>query len=341
VTGTVGFDGLTSTSTAGDSLCLSNNKEVTLRSGNTCSAASSLRYKQDISTLTATSGLAELLSLRPVSFRYTPAYLGSLVSDPNWAGQRVGFIAEEMQHIDPRLVTIDNTGQPDTVRYENITAILTKAVQEIASISEAFKTSLIAWLADSGNGIGNLFAQNITVTNVAADDITAHSQLCVGSTCVTPEEFQAMVAASNAAQPGGGPRATVAAPSSSSAATDTPPVIHINGDNPAIIHIGDSYSDLGATINGPTADLNLDIRTFVNGVAVNSIQVDTSIVATDTIDYVATDQNGLTATSSRTVIIQLPARPSTAPTSTATSSPNMTDTPPSTATTTDATSTAQ
>jgi hypothetical protein len=37
-----------------------------------------------------------------------------------------------------------------------------------------------------------------------------------------------------------------------------PPIIEINGDNPAIIHIGDAYQDLGATITGPTdADKNL------------------------------------------------------------------------------------
>ena len=41
-------------------------------------------------------------------------------------------------------------------------------------------------------------------------------------------------------------------------------------------------------------------------------QLDTSQAATDTIDYVATDQNGLTSTSTRTVIIE--AAPSIVPT---------------------------
>lgn len=43
------------------------------------------------------------------------------------------------------------------------------------------------------------------------------------------------------------------------------------------------------------------------------IVLDTSQIAADTIDYVATDQNNLTATSTRTVIIE----PATAATSTA------------------------
>jgi hypothetical protein len=92
----------------------------------------------------------------------------------------------------------------------------------------------------------------------------------------------------------------------STAAGDTPPVIQVNGDNPAIIQAGATYNDLGATITGPQADLNLGIQTFVNGAAVSPLQIDTSAVATDTIDYVATDQNGLTSTGTRIVIIEAP-----------------------------------
>jgi hypothetical protein len=120
------------------------------------------------------------------------------------------------------------------------------------------------------------------------------------------------------------------------------------------VRIVDTYNDLGATITGPQADLNLGIRTFLNGAPANTIQIDTTQVATDTIQYVATDQAGLTATSTRTVIIE--AAPSASPVpatstasnppadSTATSSPTTTSTPPpaaSDATTTQATSTSQ
>ena len=45
-------------------------------------------------------------------------------------------------------------------------------------------------------------------------------------------------------------------------------------------------------------------QTFVNGTAMSPVQIDTSIAATDTIAYVVTDQSGLTATSTRTVIIE-------------------------------------
>jgi len=74
-----------------------------------------------------------------------------------------------------------------------------------------------------------------------------------------------------------------------SSTPNTPPVIQVNGDNPAIIHIGDTYADLGATITASQADLNLGIKTFLNGTLVSNIVLDTSSVATDIIDYVATD----------------------------------------------------
>jgi hypothetical protein len=47
----------------------------------------------------------------------------------------------------------------------------------------------------------------------------------------------------------------------------------------------------------------LGLKTFLNGQPVSTIIRDTTKAATDTIDYVATDQSGLTSTSTRTVII--------------------------------------
>ena len=164
--------------------------------------------------------------------------------------------------------------------------------------------------------------------------MTANNELCVGSTCVTPAQFQAMVAAANASQSSG--QGSGDPSSGDTQATDTPPIIQINGDNPAIIQVGDTYNDLGATITGPQQDLNLGITTYVNGTEMSPVQIDTSTAATDTIDYVATDQNGLTATSTRTVIIEAPANDNQA-----TSTPANDNSPPAAATSTSATTTAQ
>ena len=117
-----------------------------------------------------------------------------------------------------------------------------------------------------------------------------------------------MAAAAN--QSANPPESSPASSPSTSAATDTPPVIQINGDNPSIVQVGAIYNDLGATITGPQPDLNLGIQTYLNGVATSPIIIDTSAAATDTIDYVVTDQNRLTSTSTRTVIVE----PATSPT---------------------------
>jgi hypothetical protein len=110
-------------------------------------------------------------------------------------------------------------------------------------------------------------------------------------------------------------------------ASSTPPTITINGANPAIITIGDTYADLGATVSdtgqGQAGDTNLGLKYFLNGALVSNIVIDTSAVATDTVDYVATDSRGNAATSTRTVIVEaqvsLPPAASSATTSAATS----------------------
>ena len=51
-------------------------------------------------------------------------------------------------------------------------------------------------------------------------------------------------------------------------------------------------------------DQNLGLKYFLNGTLVSNIVIDTSAAATDTIDYVATDSAGNTATSTSTVIVE-------------------------------------
>ena len=326
VNGTVGLAGLSSVSTNQSAyLCLSSTNEV-VQDSTTC-LASSLRFKQNIQPLEATSGLSEVMQLNPVSFQYTPEYNGALQDNPNFNGTFVGFIAEEVAKIDPRLVTVDVTGStpnaPHGVRYENVTAILTKAVQEIVSISGSFKDALVAWLGNASNGIDQFFAK---VGNFQTVDT---NQLCVGSTCVTPAQFQAMAAAASQSGQGSVPPPSGGSPDQSSTPTtaSTPPVIQINGANPAIIHVGDSYADLGATITGPQADLNLGIHTFVGTTPIDQAVIDTSTTTTYHINYVVTDQNGLTSTSTRTVIIE-PVESTPQPTSSTASTTDATTTTP-------------
>ena len=73
---------------------------------------------------------------------------------------------------------------------------------------------------------------------------------------------------------------------------DIPPVITINGSNPATVELGATYSDAGATA--------LDAYHGVTSVS-SSGSVDTSTVGSYTITYTATDLDANTASASRTV----------------------------------------
>jgi len=55
---------------------------------------------------------------------------------------------------------------------------------------------------------------------------------------------------------------------------------------------------------GRAGDTNLRYQTFLNGTLVSNVNIDTSQVATDTIDDVATDNADLASTSTRTVLIE-------------------------------------
>jgi hypothetical protein len=62
-----------------------------------------------------------------------------------------------------------------------------------------------------------------------------------------------------------------------------------------------------------TSDTTSPYRTFINGTLSGNILINTSQAATDTIDYVATDTYGNSATSTRTVIIGPAAAPAIVP----------------------------
>lgn len=292
VTGTVAFDGLTSDTADSKVLCLTSTNEVVANAGTSC-ITSSQRFKNTIEPLATSSGLAEVLQLNPVSFQYN--------SDIGITGTQVGFIAEQVQRVDPRLVVLDASSTPFTVRYEQLTSILAKAIQEIGTISGAFRDNLVAWLGDAGNGVHQFFADIGNFHTVNTDN------LCVkksdgSSICVTGDQLASAVAGgvSTNSSASGGPSGSVDVSSTST----TPPVIEVIGNNPATVNVGDTYSDLGAKITGPTADLNLGIHTFVGTTPIEFAAIDTSVPATYHLYYVATDQNGLTATSTRTVIVQ-------------------------------------
>ena len=240
------------------------------------------RQKTNIAALNGSSSLAEIEALNPVTFNW--------IDPAKSFVPQFGFIAQQVQSVFPNLVSVTaptalTPGGTLSLNYIDLISPIVAAIQEL----DQELTSLASTVAG--------FAQEITSVIGNFGQVNAANKLCVGSTCVTPAQFQVIVAAAN--QSAGAP-----ASPSTSVSTDTPastsspqaPVIQINGNNPAIVDVGASYADLGATITGPQADLNLGVKTFLNGALVSNIVLDTSAAATDTIDYVVTDSQGLAST---------------------------------------------
>lgn len=80
---------------------------------------SSLRYKDNIAD--HQYGLDAVKAMRPVTFTYK--------SEPD--RYDVGFIAEEMIHVVPEVVTKNADGEPDAISYDRLVSVLCKAIQEL------------------------------------------------------------------------------------------------------------------------------------------------------------------------------------------------------------------
>src|SRR5260370_4858313 len=123
------------------------------------------------------------------------------------------------------------------------------SIDRLAPVVKAIQ-AISAEITSIENAIAG-FAQSFTTHQLSIAD-------AAGQTCITRSQLSAVLASANQ------PTSVSASPSPSSStgdAIDTSPVIQINGDNPAFIQVGASYADLGATITGPQADLNLCINT--------------------------------------------------------------------------------
>lgn len=260
--------------------------------------SSDQRLKTNIQSLDASSSLALINHLNPVTYNWADPDKGLTL--------QFGFIAQQVLPYFPDLVatTSPTARTPDgtlTLNYVGLISPIVKAIQVLSSGLSSLQNTVAGLTQSITSAVGNFGRINT-------------DELCVQGTCVTGAQLQALLAATQRASSSSMP------PSANSTATSssgTSPIIKINGNNPAVIHVGDIYSDLGATITGPQADLNLGINTFVNGTLASNIAVDTTKAGTSTVEYVVTDQSGLTSTSTRTVVIQ--PIPSPAPATTTTS----------------------
>ncbi len=158
--------------------------QCTITTGTGIACTSDERVKTNIADLASTT-LDTLLNVRTVTYNW--------LANPT-SHQQVGFLAQDLERYFPDLVETDKDGMK-SVYYAQMTPILVEAVRElnlkietIASLgNSALKQSLAAWLGDVGNGIATIYSQVLKSQKVETNE------LCVGSVCVTSEQFLHLV----------------------------------------------------------------------------------------------------------------------------------------------------
>jgi hypothetical protein len=206
-----------------------------------------------------------------------------------------------------------------TTQFATINDAMQELVNEAYTKGAEVTKFVVGELVAKVAVIGNLFADHITVNSLEVGSASQPAGITMYDTstkmpyCILMTGGKLMTSQGTCAAPSGSPQvvegsssvgsSTSAGSSNSTSTPAVPPVIRVLGDNPANLHIGDVYSDLGVTTKD-SAGHDLDVRTFLNGTLVQTISLDTSTTTTYTIDYAATDTNGLTATSTRQVIVQ-------------------------------------
>ena len=107
---------------------------------NSAAQVSSRRFKQEIKPLDQAS--EALFALKPVSFRYRKEIDSA-------AASQFGLVAEDVEKVNPDLVIRDKDGNPYSVRYDQVNAMLLNeflkehaTVQELKKEIAALKTGL-------------------------------------------------------------------------------------------------------------------------------------------------------------------------------------------------------
>ena len=264
---------------------VNNNGSATL--AGTLTQNSDQRLRTNILGLDASSSLAAINALNPVTFNW--------LNPDSGVTPQLGFIAQDVQKVFPTLVSTSSATAltPDGtlgLNYIGLISPIVKAIQALSSEITALEQTVAG------------FAESFT-TKVINSQKDNTQQLCISDgpndsnpVCITKSQLANLLSGQSS------PSVQVSTSNIPVISTSTPPTIQIQGQNPSTIYVGDHYTDLGALVTDNQGH-SLGYTAYLNGTLVPTLTIDTSTTTTDTIDYVATDTWGNTATSTRTVII--------------------------------------
>lgn len=322
----------------GGSVCVDTNSDANASS---CIAnESDIRLKKNIESLSASTSLATLLTLNPVTFDWRvddPEVLEHypLISRFASSTHSVGLIAQEVLEAYPLAMGTETVGDAEVqyfqLEYEKFIPLIISSVKELAirvntvgdnmsSLTQRIDELAIA-VADLSERIGDGIEATGTVISSGLSQFSALwvGEIAVGTSEkptgitlfdeVTGEPYCFKIREGQVATTLG-VCSTVPTDEEMDDDADTEaPIIVIMGNNPAQISIGETYNDLGVTVTD-NINPNVGYAVFVDGVEVSNIMLDTSVERTYEIEYRAEDQAGNIGTATRTVIVAaLPGTP--------------------------------
>ncbi|MES3005009.1 MAG: hypothetical protein V4690_02775 [Patescibacteria group bacterium] len=206
------------------------------------------------------------------------------------SGQSIGVAMEDSSSEKDKILTFVKLGYQFVEPEEGYVSSFVSAIEtHFTSLTDKLKS----WFADASNGIGDFFANRIRTKEVCVSDES-------GETCITKSQLDSLLANSGNNQPSHEPEEQPEGPTDS-----IPPVISITGSAILQIPLNSNYSDLGATVTDlddeNNANNNLGIYFNVNGVDVQSIQLDTATETIHTVVYSAVDEGGNWSYATRSV----------------------------------------
>jgi hypothetical protein len=98
--------------------------------------SSSARYKEDIADMASAS--SAIMRLRPVTFRYRRPFADG--GKP----LQYGLIAEEVAEVMPSLAVLNAAGEPETVKYQELPALLLNELQRVEREKQALNVEVAA-----------------------------------------------------------------------------------------------------------------------------------------------------------------------------------------------------
>ncbi|MCU0653090.1 MAG: tail fiber domain-containing protein [Candidatus Pacebacteria bacterium] len=240
--------------------------------GGTITCSSDSRLKKNIESLSY--GLNEVMALRPVAFNWN--------SQVDGADKNMGFVAQEVEGVLPRLVTVDPDGYK-SLSLVGMVPVLAKAIQDqqkeiealklvlgpTGTISDASSTlefgqqgSLSGWLVNGLNSLGLTLKDGVaSLRGIVADTISSKrsitEQMCVkdsggNNICLTGDQLKDLIQKSGASM-----TQTITYPSADSggnAAATTTETMTVSDANSTISEGGDGSMGPGTEGLAVTSD---------------------------------------------------------------------------------------